>query len=82
VGELVDDLEGKGYLERQPDLDDRRAKRIYLTVRGSENERVAKQATADVEASLAPLLGEQRYHDLRRMLEDINAARIGDDRQS
>ena len=82
MGELVDDLEGKGYLERRPDPDDRRAKRIYLTDRGRENARVAKQATADVEASLAALLGEQRYQNLRRTLRDIIAARAADDRQS
>jgi len=79
MGELVDDLEGKGYLERRPDPDDRRAKRIYLTDRGRENARVAKQATADVEAFLAGLLGEERYRDLRRTLEDIIAARVGDE---
>ncbi len=81
MGELVDDLEGKGYLERRPDPGDRRAKRIYLTARGRENARVAKQAVAGVEASLAALLGEQRYHDLRRILEEIIAARTGDDGQ-
>ncbi len=80
-GELVDELEGKGYLERRPDPDDRRAKRIYLTDHGRENARVAKQATADVEASLAGLLGEERYRDLRRTLEEIIAARGGDDGQ-
>ena len=79
MGELVDDLEGKGYLERRPDPDDRRAKRIYLTDRGREDARVAKRAVADVEASLAALLGEERYRDLRRTLEEIIAARGGDD---
>lgn len=77
MGELVDDLEGKGYLERRPDPSDRRAKRIYLTDRGRENARVAKRAVADVEASLAALLGEQRYRDLRRTLEEIIAAKAG-----
>ena len=33
MGELVDDLEAKGYLERRPDPHDRRAKRIHLTER-------------------------------------------------
>lgn len=71
MGELVDDLEAKGYLERRPDPDDRRAKRIYLTDRGRRNARVAKQATADIENDLAELLGQQRYRDLRRILEEI-----------
>ncbi len=79
MGELVDDLEVKGYVERRPDLDDRRAKRIYLTDRGRKNARVAKRATAEVENYLAELLGEQRYHLLRRALEEIVAAEAGDD---
>ena len=81
MGEFVDDLEAKGYLERRPDPDDRRAKRIYLTDRGRKNARVAKRATADVENYLAELLGQQRHHLLRRTLEDIIAAEAGDDRQ-
>lgn len=81
MGELVDDLEVKGYLKRRPDPDDRRAKRIYLTDRGRKNARVAKRATADVENYLAELLGQQRYHLLRRTLEDITTAEAGDEVQ-
>jgi len=79
MGKLVDDLEAKGYLERRPDPDDRRAKRIYLIDRGRKNARVGKRATADVENYLAELLGQQRYHLLRRALEDIIAAEADDD---
>ena len=74
MGELVDDLEAKGYLERRPDPDDRRAKRIHLTRRGRTNARIAKRATADVEQHLAELLGPQRYELLRQALEEIVAA--------
>jgi len=81
MGELVDDLEAKSYLERRPDPDDRRAKRIYLTDRGRKNARVAKRAAANVEDYLAELLGQQRYHLLRRSLEDIIVAESGDDGQ-
>lgn len=81
MGELVDDLEVKGYVERRPDPNDRRAKRIYLTERGGKNARVAKRATADVEKYLAELLGEQRYELLRSTLEEIIAAETQDDGQ-
>lgn len=73
MGELVDDLQAKGYLERRPDPGDRRAKRIHLTERGRLNARVAKRATADVEAHLAELLGQRRYQLLRHCLEEIAA---------
>jgi DNA-binding MarR family transcriptional regulator len=82
VGELVDDLESKGYLERRPDPFDRRAKRIYLTGRGRKSTRIGKRAQADVENSLAELLGEQRYRLLRGILEEIIAAEAHDARQS
>ncbi len=81
MGELVDDLELKGYVERRPDPEDRRAKRIYLTDRGRENVRVAKRATDEVEVHLAELLGEQRYHLLRGILEEIIASEADDDRR-
>ncbi len=78
MGELVDDLEAKGYLERRPDPHDRRAKRIHLTRRGRKNARIAKRATADVEDHLAELLGQRHYQLLRDTLEKVIAA---DDKQ-
>lgn len=74
MGELVDDLEARGYLERRPDPSDRRAKRIYLTDRGQRNARKAKRATTAVEDYLRELLGPERYLVLRRTLEEIVAA--------
>ena len=79
MGELVDDLEGKGYLERRPDPDDRRAKRIHLTSRGRENARVAKQIIVGVEAALVERLGERHYGELRRALEAIIVAGDSED---
>lgn len=79
MGELVDDLEAKGYLERRPDPKDRRAKRIHLTKRGRKNARIAKQATAAVEDHLAELLGQQHYQQLRRSLQQIVAGDARDD---
>ena len=78
MGELVDDLEAKGYLERRPDPNDRRAKRIHLTERGRKNARIAKRATADVEDRLANLLGPQHYQLLRRSLQQIIASHARD----
>ncbi len=74
MGELVDDLEAKGYVERRPDPADRRAKRIHLTERGRDNARIAKHATAEVEDHLLRVLGQRRYQLLRSSLEDIIAA--------
>ena len=74
VGELVDDLERMGYLERQPDPDDRRAKRIVLTWRGRECVAVAIETIAAVEAELDALLGSAGLAHLHQVLNQIVTA--------
>lgn len=81
MGELVDDLVTKGYVERRPDPDDRRAKRIHLTDRGRVCVRASARAVTDVEKHLADLLGQQRYRLLRRTLEEVITAEAHDDNQ-
>jgi DNA-binding MarR family transcriptional regulator len=68
MGELVDDLVSKGYLERREDQADRRAKRIYLTGRGHAAAAASAVAVSNVEEQLRAALGERRYQDLRRDL--------------
>lgn len=79
MGELIDDLQLKGYLDRRPDPRDRRVKRIHLTEKGRKNVQVARRATAGVEDHLAALLGQRRHDLLRRAVEDIVAAEADDD---
>lgn len=57
MGELVDDLERLGYVLRQPDPEDRRAKRIVLTPRGVACVAAAIRTIAGIEADLKSLLG-------------------------
>jgi DNA-binding MarR family transcriptional regulator len=52
IGELVDDLERLGYVVRQSDPDDRRAKRIVLTDRGRGSVAAALDTIATLEAEL------------------------------
>ena len=52
VGELVDDLVDLGYVERIPDPEDRRAKLICLTERGSEAQGVGFGLFAERRAAL------------------------------
>jgi DNA-binding MarR family transcriptional regulator len=68
MNELVDDLVAKGYVERRPDPDDRRAKRIYLTERGRAGAEAGWKAAADTEAHLKRLLGARGRDQLRRAL--------------
>jgi DNA-binding MarR family transcriptional regulator len=77
MGELVDDLERKGYLERREDPADRRAKRIYLTPKGKANAEAGRIATQAVEVTLRRLLGALPYDQLReslsRILQDMDS---------
>ena len=66
MGELVDDLERLGFVLRQPDPDDRRAKRIVLTPRGVACVVAAMRTVAGIEAELKALLGAAAlaaFHD-------------------
>ena len=71
MGELVDDLVSKGYLRRQEDPADRRAKRIYLTAQGHRNVLASQQAVREAEAQIEALLGARQYQQLRRNLARI-----------
>jgi DNA-binding MarR family transcriptional regulator len=70
VGELVDDLVDRGYVERTPDPEDRRAKLICLTDRGAEAQRVGFGLLTDIEKRWAKRFGAARVRQLRELLEE------------
>lgn len=74
MGELVDDLERMGYVTREADPVDRRAKRIALTPRGLDCVRAAIRTIVGIEERLEALLGPRRLRELRSTLERILAA--------
>jgi DNA-binding MarR family transcriptional regulator len=69
---LLGELERLDYLERRPDPDDRRAKRIALTKRGIAAGKVIREAVAEMEATWAQQLGPKRFAQLRTLLQDLN----------
>ena len=69
---LLGELERLGYLERQPDPDDRRSKRIALTPRCVSAIPVIRDAVREVEVAWAQQLGEKRFDQLRELLIDLN----------
>jgi DNA-binding MarR family transcriptional regulator len=71
MGELVDDLVAMGYLQRQADPADRRAKRIYLTAKGRTNSEASKVATRNAEEQIQQALGQRQYQQMRRSLAAI-----------
>ena len=74
VGEVVDDLADRGYVERFPDPEDRRAKLIRLTDRGKEAQALAYDLFQGVERRWAERYGPKRFAQLRQLLEEIAAA--------
>jgi DNA-binding MarR family transcriptional regulator len=73
AGEVVDDLVGLGYVERIPDPDDRRAKRICLTERGEAAQAYGFYTLAEIEKRWGERYGAERVADLRAILEEIAA---------
>ena len=69
---LLGDLERLGYLERVPDPDDRRSRRIALTDRGRALIPVIRGAVAETEREWAAALGDDRFAQLRELLVDLN----------
>jgi DNA-binding MarR family transcriptional regulator len=77
VGEVVSDLEQRGYVERVPDPSDGRAKIIRLTDRGQEAMAVGREIIDEIEQDWAERYGAERVAALRDALEAITAERLG-----
>src|SRR6266496_6582660 len=69
---LLGELERLGYLERRPDPDDLRSKRVALTPRGKSAIRVIREAVGEMETTWAQQPGPKRFAALRELLIDLN----------
>ena len=70
---LLGELERLGYLERRPDPDDLRSKRVALTPRAVSAIGVLREAVEEMEEIWARQLGEKRFAELRSLLLDLDA---------
>src|SRR6266542_6437892 len=61
---LLRELERLGYLERRPDPDDLRSKRVTLTRRGTAAIHVIREAVAELETAWVQKLGPERFSEL------------------
>lgn len=73
MGELVDELQELGYLTREPDPTDRRAKLIVPTPRGRAAIEAGKQTIVGLETRITEILGEKGHETLREMLGKLLA---------
>jgi DNA-binding MarR family transcriptional regulator len=69
--ELVDDLEDLGYVAREPDPTDRRAKLIVLSEQGWEAMRLAGRIIRSLEAELADVVGTRRYGEFKTTFASV-----------
>jgi MarR family transcriptional regulator, temperature-dependent positive regulator of motility len=71
---MIDELEGKGIVERKIDPDDRRARKLYVTERGAAlRRRMSPSLLAAQERLLAPLAPEDRAALLDMLVRVIEA---------
>ena len=75
MGELVDDLERKGYVQRESRSTDPRARHVILTERGHALSAASRAAIAAIEAEATMSLGSDRFQTVRAALEDLAADR-------
>ena len=73
MGELVDELEELGYVERRPDPTDRRAKLIVLTDRGTACIAAGISTINGIEQRITQTLGERGHRQLRSLLDKLLA---------
>jgi len=68
---LVDDLIWAGLVERQPDPDDRRARRIVVTATGRTRLQVIDELLTDAEARVFRELTAEQRRTLRDLLRQV-----------
>ena len=77
--ELVDDLERRGIVERQPDPSDRRAKLIVLTDKGLAALAPAGSIIEALESEYADRIGEERFEAMCLALDALIDDLLEDD---
>ncbi|MBD8871040.1 MarR family winged helix-turn-helix transcriptional regulator [Nocardioides donggukensis] len=71
MAELVDELVDMGYVVRQPDPSDGRAKLIVLTDRGRQAVEAGRRTIEGLEDQVTAILGEHGHRQLRRLLTKL-----------
>lgn len=74
IGTIADELEAMGYLTREPDPTDGRAKLLVPTERGEAELAAATRIIAEIETRIAAEIGDGRLEELKRDLLRASAA--------
>ncbi len=73
MGELIDEIEAGGYIERRNDPADRRARLIVFTPKGLRAWEQAAAIIGEMERDYAVMVGAERYAQTRATLEELVA---------
>ncbi len=71
MGELVDQIVGRGFAELIPDPADGRARLIKMTPYGRKGAQLIRGIVRDAEKDLAKLIGADKAEELREILKTI-----------
>jgi DNA-binding MarR family transcriptional regulator len=69
---LLGQLELLGYVERRPDAEDHRSRRVHLTRRGRELAESMRGTVSEIETEWRALLGDDDFDRLRTLLTRLN----------
>jgi DNA-binding MarR family transcriptional regulator len=73
IGELIDDLQNRGYVKRVPDPADGRAKLIQLTAKGRKLIDAAYEVIREIETALLNQVGAKKLEAARSVLRATTA---------
>lgn len=73
VNYLLGQVEALGYVERTPDPDDQRSRRVHLTPRGREVAETMRATVTEIEAEWRALLGDDDFDTMKSLLARLNA---------
>ncbi len=79
MGQLVNELEQRNYIERFPDPEDRRATLVTFTALGWQFLQDAYQVKQTIEADYTEVLGEQGMAQLQALLQQLLEQDVGEE---
>lgn len=71
MGQLVDEVESLGYVERIPDPTDRRAKLVRFTAKGCELMKSATRVGDSIQRRYTDIIGDKKMDRLRLLLDEL-----------
>lgn len=77
AGQIIEDMEQRGYVERRPDPHDGRSRQVHLSARGEQALAAAQRFHQLYERRLARAHGEQHIATLRLLLTAMAGGEAG-----